>query len=164
MSDWFASLAKGAEEAMAAAKKMAEEAAKLAENEMKAAKKQIEDEENKVKKEAEQTEVKGDAHLPWETSDEKLAILSQDVMERVLALSLNEQNFADVPPKLDLFPFAFAEHVATAMRLLQLDANLSKMHARVRLSHRRGALRRGANRPLDAFPPPTPSHAAHSCR
>ena len=69
--------------------------------------------------------------LPWETDDEELAILSQDVMERVLSLSLTEQNFTEVPPKLDLIPFVFTDNVATAMRLLALDANLARMHAKV---------------------------------
>lgn len=73
----------------------------------------------------------GDAHLPWETSNDSLAILSQDVMERILSLSLTEQNFTVAPPKLLLMPFIFSQHIPTAMRLLSIDSNLTKMHAKV---------------------------------
>ena len=133
MSDWFNSLAKSAQETVDYARKMAEEAAKMAEAEINAAKAQIEKEEALVKVEVEKTEVKGEAHLPWETDDEKLAILSEDVMERVKALSLNSKNFEMEPPLLDTFPFVFSDNVATAMRLLQLDENLAKMHAKLSL-------------------------------
>lgn len=73
----------------------------------------------------------GEAHLPWETSEDSLAILSSAVMEKILSLSLTEQNFSVAPPKLEVMPFGFTEHISTAMRLLSLDANLARMHSKV---------------------------------
>lgn len=98
------------------------------------AQQQIVAERDRVRKEAEFVKAakRGDGVvLPWETDDEELAILSQDVMERILSLSLTEQNFTEVPPRLDLLPFVFDDVVATAMKLLQLDANLARMHTKV---------------------------------
>ena len=73
----------------------------------------------------------GESQLPWETSDDSLAILSQDVMEQIFSLSLTEQNFSVAPPQLEVMTFVFTEHIPTAMRLLALDANLARMHAKV---------------------------------
>lgn len=73
----------------------------------------------------------GEAHLPWETSEDSLAILSSAVMEKILSLSLTEQNFSVAPPKLEAMQFNFTEHIPTAMRLLSLDANLARMHSKV---------------------------------
>lgn len=94
---------------------------------------QMVEEQLKVREEVAKTKMQheGEAHLPWETSNDSLAILSQDVMEKILSLSLTEQNFSVAPPKLLLMPFIFSEHIPTAMRLLSIDSNLNKMHAKV---------------------------------
>jgi ribosomal protein L9 len=94
---------------------------------------QMEMEQKKVRDEAAQTkqQLEGEVQLPWETNDDSLAILTQDVMEKILSLSLTDQNFTIVPPKVELMPFLFPDHVPTAMRLLNLDANLARMHAKV---------------------------------
>ena len=72
------------------------------------------------------------ARLPWEVdaADEAKSILSQDLMERVLALSLDERTFLDAAPRV-VFEFDFEAHVPVIMRLLELDPNLAKMHSRL---------------------------------
>jgi hypothetical protein len=76
--------------------------------------------------------------LPWEAEEESLAILSQDVMERILKLSLSERNFTIDPTTI--FPpegnptqvaFDFEEFVPVAMKIMSVDANLTQMHAKV---------------------------------
>ena len=126
-----------AKEVVDKAKEVTKEAAKKVEAEIQKGQQQYKAEQERVKRESEyiKSVKKGEGVvLPWETDDEELAILSQDVMERVLSLSLTEQNFSEVPPKLDLIPFVFTDNVATAMRLLALDANLARMHAKVCMS------------------------------
>lgn len=97
------------------------------------AQEQIAGEQTKVRDEVakQKQNFEGESQLPWETSDDSLAILSQDVMEQILSLSLTEQNFNIAPPQLEVMTFVFTEHIPTAMRLLALDANLAKMHAKV---------------------------------
>jgi hypothetical protein len=97
------------------------------------AQEQIAAEETKVRDEVakQKQNFEGESQLPWETSDDSLAILSQDVMEQILSLSLTEQNFTVAPPQLEAMTFVFSEHIPTAMRLLALDANLARMHAKV---------------------------------
>ena len=71
--------------------------------------------------------------LPWETSDESLAILSQDVMEKVLNLSMAEANFAEEPKLMGKVEvdFDFQSFVPVALKLMELDRNLARMHARL---------------------------------
>ena len=97
------------------------------------AQEQIAGEQTKVRDEVakQKQNFEGESQLPWETSDDSLAILSQDVMEQILSLSLTEQNFNIAPPQLEAMTFVFTEHIPTAMRLLALDSNLAKMHAKV---------------------------------
>jgi hypothetical protein len=97
------------------------------------AQEQMTNEQQKVRNEAAQSKqlLEGDARLPWETDDDSLAILTQDVMEKILSLSLTEQNFTVSPPEIESFQFLFSDHIPTAMRLLSLDANLARMHAKV---------------------------------
>lgn len=94
---------------------------------------QMADEQTKIREEVAKDKMTrdGEASLPWETDDDSLAILTQDVMEKVLSLSLTEQNFTVSPPKVEVFSFLFSNHIPTAMRLLSLDANLARMHAKV---------------------------------
>ena len=69
--------------------------------------------------------------LPWEASREDLAIFEHDVMEKILQLSLREENFTVPPKHLEYVTFVFSDFISVAMRLLQLDANLARMHARL---------------------------------
>ncbi len=68
--------------------------------------------------------------LPWETDDEAKAILSQALMEQILALSLSEYNFSVNPP-LPKIPFYFQDFIPVAKRLLNIDSNLSRMYAKL---------------------------------
>lgn len=73
------------------------------------------------------------ARLPWEPEDETKSILSHEVMERILSLCGAEENFL-ISPKSEPFeciPFDFQEFVPVALRLLQIDANLARMHAKL---------------------------------
>ena len=69
--------------------------------------------------------------LPWETDEEERTIFEHDTMERILQLSLREENFTVPPRHLEHVPFVFSEFVPVVLRLLQLDANLARMHARL---------------------------------
>jgi hypothetical protein len=125
MSSWISSLAEKARKAV-------DNLADTLVEQANAAQEQIINEQKKVKEEvAKQAKLHDDAALPWETDDEELGILSQDVMEKVFALSLTEQNFSVPPPKLAILPFVFSDKVAVAMRLLALDTNLARMHSKV---------------------------------
>ena len=71
--------------------------------------------------------------LPWDTEDEKLSILSEEVMGKVLQLSQVDGNFIEAPsPRLEEnLSFVFQEHVPIILRLLPLDVNLKNAHARL---------------------------------
>ena len=72
--------------------------------------------------------------LPWETDNEAKEIFSQGLMESILALSLSENNFLHEIPSLyetHLGTFDFNSFVPTAMRVLELDGNLSRVHAKL---------------------------------
>jgi len=69
--------------------------------------------------------------LPWESSDESKSILVEDLMERILSLSLDQQNFVDEPSPPTDFDFNMEAHVSVIMRLLEIDPNLAKMHYRL---------------------------------
>eukprot|EP00611_Tribonema_gayanum_P021988 TRINITY_DN4337_c0_g1_i1.p1 TRINITY_DN4337_c0_g1~~TRINITY_DN4337_c0_g1_i1.p1 ORF type:complete len:322 (-),score=82.92 TRINITY_DN4337_c0_g1_i1:175-1098(-) len=68
--------------------------------------------------------------LPWETLDESRSILSDDLLAKVFALSLESATFTEAPPPDANYAFDLTPHIACAMRLMDLDANLAKMHAR----------------------------------
>ncbi|CAM9259600.1 unnamed protein product [Pylaiella littoralis] len=101
-----------------------------------------------------QTEVK---ILPWETRIEKLAILSPGLMEKILSLSLEQSNFTTPPSGPGTKPtetteealqgkggdesernraaaFELDRHIKIAVKMLSLDPNLAKIHARL-ISH-----------------------------
>eukprot|EP00752_Nemacystus_decipiens_P003800 g3496.t1 len=118
----------------------------------------ITSEEAKIQREnagLKQTEVK---ILPWETRIEKLAILSPGLMEKILSLSLEESNFTTAPPGSEAKPegstagaaaaaaggdagdeqprntaatFQVDRHINVAVKMLSLDPNLAKIHARL---------------------------------
>lgn len=69
--------------------------------------------------------------LPWETDIESRQILCKDLMEKILALSLREKNFVVPAANAPEVEFYFQEFVPVAMQLLQLDANLARVHAKL---------------------------------
>jgi len=75
----------------------------------------------------------GKSDLPWETDDESLAILSQDLMEQVMELSLCDDNFTQPieSEKVANLPFDFEACIPVIMRILELDSNLAAIHAKL---------------------------------
>lgn len=69
--------------------------------------------------------------LPWETEIESLQILSDSLMESILAISLDERNFTNKSANSDHVAFVFKDFVPIAMRLLQIDTNLARIHAKL---------------------------------
>lgn len=67
--------------------------------------------------------------LPWESASEEQSILSDELMHKVLQLSLDDRNF--IEESLVAVPFSFQSHVPVILRLLQLDSNLQQAHARL---------------------------------
>lgn len=78
----------------------------------------------------------GSLLMPWETNCEVNSILSQDLMEQILALSQHEANFTK-PPASDLLAsnpaieFDFQACIPIIMRMLEVDLNLSRLHAKL---------------------------------
>eukprot|EP01038_Epipyxis_sp_PR26KG_P005745 gene5745-7934_t len=69
--------------------------------------------------------------MPWESEDESLAILSQELMEKIFTLPLSDDNFTITSPNSNEVKFIFNDFIPIAMKLLQLDTNLANVHARV---------------------------------
>ena len=88
--------------------------------------------------------------LPWEANegDEHLEILCNDAKERILSLSVIEENFTVMPKllinneietkyneeiiKLNLkLKFNFSDFIPVALKLLTVDPNLARMHAKL---------------------------------
>jgi len=90
-------------------------------------------EQNKIKSEENRKKEKmnNNNQLPWETDDESKTICSQDLMEKILALSLSESNFTTTPEHFDPSEFILEDFVPIALRLLSLDNNLSRVHAKL---------------------------------
>lgn len=126
MADWFTQLA-------AQALKLADEFTDTLVAQANEAQDHITREQAKLAEENEQRsqQLNSSIQLPWETEDESLQILSESLMDSIFKLSLNEKNFTTVPPNADDVHFVFADFVATAMRLLQIDANLAHVHSKV---------------------------------
>lgn len=74
-----------------------------------------------------------DNMLPWETTCEVSSILSQDLMEKILALSQNESNFLEKPRNdlLNSQPFDFNAYVPVILKVLEVDYNLQRLHAKL---------------------------------
>ena len=70
--------------------------------------------------------------LPWEAADESQSILSQVLLEKILALSHDERTFAPLhEEERNQFPnFKLENYVEVITRLLALDPTLGKMHAK----------------------------------
>ncbi|CAM9641979.1 unnamed protein product, partial [Phaeothamnion confervicola] len=52
-------------------------------------------------------------------------------MEKVLGLSLEQSNFTTPPPSDAAYTFSLDQHAAVAMRVLEIDPNLSRTHAKL---------------------------------
>lgn len=126
MTDWFSTLANQA-------KQLADTVTETIVTQANAAKDEFEQEQLKIKKEVEKSRVKSsdEVLLPWETHDESLAILSQPLMEDILKLSLSDRNFTISANELKDFQLPFKEYVPVVMKLLPIDSNLSRMHAKL---------------------------------
>jgi len=126
MSEWISSFASSA---MKYADSLADSLVMQA-NEAQAT---IETEQRKLKEEedAKKRLLSGKHALPWETDNEDLTILSQDAMERILKLSLTEENFTVPPTRVSEQSFSFDEFIPIATKLLRLDTNLARIHARL---------------------------------
>lgn len=69
--------------------------------------------------------------LPWETEEEPLQILCKAVMEQVLSLSNYEKNFTVKAANSEQVHFSFQHFVPVAMKLLQVDSNLARIHSKL---------------------------------
>ena len=123
---WFTDLA-------GQAIKLADNIAENINQELNKAQQEIEAERNKIKEEkiSQSTNADTTGLLPWETDDESRSIISQELMEHILLLSLSENNFTIKPRGFDISEFKFNLFIPTAMRLLALDDNLSKVHSKL---------------------------------
>ncbi len=127
MASWFSSLA---EQAF----KLADELADTIVNQANEAQAQLQAEQKKLEEEETQKKERMfGTHLllPWETDVESRQILSQDLMERVLNLPLHEGNFLVKAPNSKDVHFCFSEFIPVAMKLLEIDSNLARIHAKL---------------------------------
>jgi hypothetical protein len=69
--------------------------------------------------------------LPWETDDESRSIFSQELMEMILSLPLSENNFTIPPAGFKESEFTFDDFVPLALKMLSLDSNLARVHAKL---------------------------------
>jgi hypothetical protein len=131
MADWFTSLAN---QAIQYADSIADSLVDQANQ----AQEQLVSEQRKLQEESAGSGTSIDKNallMPWETNDESKAILSQALMEKILNLSMVEENFTTVPPNSDDVKakeeWNFGDFVPVAMRLMEIDINLSRSHAKV---------------------------------
>jgi len=126
MTDWFSSLANQA-------KQLADSVTETIVTQANAAKDEFEQEQKKIKQEVEKSRVKSsdEVLLPWESDDESMAILSQSLMEYILKLSLSDRNFTTTSKELKDFQISFKDYVPVVMKMLNIDSNLSRMHAKL---------------------------------
>lgn len=127
MSEWLSDLGS---QALAFVDSVADSVADRVQN----AQSELEIEQAKLRaEESTKGTLSGDATLPWETEDESLGILSQDVMERIFKLSMAEGNFSEPPASMENVPveFDFQAFIPIALKILELDSNLARIHARL---------------------------------
>jgi hypothetical protein len=126
MSEWFSSFAN---QALQFADSLADSLVTQA-NE---AQQQIATEQNKLKEEEDlkNSKMNSFSSLPWETDSESLGILSQDLMEKILSLSVNEENFIIQSGNASEVYFSFKDFIPMAMNLLKIDSNLARMHSKL---------------------------------
>eukprot|EP01031_Cornospumella_fuschlensis_P024009 gene24009-29056_t len=126
MADWFTSFA-------SQALKLADDLADSLVSQANEAQQTIQNEQRKLKEAEETRRAIHSTHtlLPWDTLVESRQILSKALMEQILALSLNEKHFTTSPQNSDEVEFSMADFAPTAMRLLELDGNLKRVHAKL---------------------------------
>lgn len=126
MSAWFQTFVNEAKKVGDSIAQVIDETAKAAEGDFLA-------EQQKMKEQKEyQTKPSSSTLLPWETTDEALAILSDELMDKIMKLSLVDNNFTVTPESLaSKIEFSFKDYVPVIMKLLPLDSNLSKIHAKL---------------------------------
>jgi hypothetical protein len=126
MSEWFSSLAQHA-------MKLADDIADSLVTQANEAQSQLQNEQLKLQdEERKKKETLGGVHtLPWETNIESRQILCQALMEKVFLLSLQERNFLERSVNADEIDFNFQEFVPVVLKLLQMDTNLARMHAKL---------------------------------
>jgi hypothetical protein len=129
MSDWFSSLSALATQATQFADQLTETLVATVET----ASSDLEKEQASIRSEKAKTTSSSSTLLPWETDDESKMILSQDLMERIFALSLNEKNFTSTPANIHAVEFNFSAFVPVIMKLKDIDANLARVHAKLSL-------------------------------
>lgn len=129
MSDWFSGLSDFANNAISFADNLADNLVAQATE----AEDQLRAEQTRAQREQQERDRQNDqsTYLPWETTDETLTILSQDLMEQVLAVSLHENNFTTEACNAKAIEFSFKTYIPVIMKLLQLDANLARMHSKL---------------------------------
>lgn len=126
MADWFSSMANQA-------MKIADDFTESIVSQANDAQEQIHSEQRKLNQEESQRkqQLSTSTQLPWETDDESLQILSDELMDKILKLSLNDMNFTEESANAADVDFVFADFVATVLQLLKLDANLARAHAKI---------------------------------
>eukprot|EP01036_Dinobryon_divergens_P037282 gene37282-48741_t len=125
MASWFTSLA-------TQARQLADGLVAQAES----AERELSKEHEVIRREKEKINISNQlssSRLPWESDNETKAILSQDLMEKILALSMAEENFTVKPPSpiLESITFSFQSYIPVILRILQLDSNLARVHAKL---------------------------------
>ncbi|KAJ1429345.1 hypothetical protein B484DRAFT_396418 [Ochromonadaceae sp. CCMP2298] len=126
MADWFSNLANQA-------MKIADDFTESLVSQATEAQEQLQSEQRKMNQEESQRQqqLSTSTQLPWETQDESLQILSDELMNKILTLSLNDGNFTDESANAGDIDFVFSDFVATVLQLLKLDANLARVHAKI---------------------------------
>ena len=126
MADWFSSFA---QQAM----KLADDIADSIVSQANEAQEQLKNEQTKLETEERkrQETFRGNQLLPWETNIESRQILSDSLMEKVLALPLQERNFLEKAANADEVEFSFNDFIPIALKLLQIDLNLARVHAKL---------------------------------
>ncbi len=134
MSEWFTSLTAQAQQYAEQAKKQIDDLADNIAAQVETAQHEIDEERMKVCEEQGLTKFPrmNAQSLPWETHDEDRSILSQSLMEKILALSLCESNFTETPiDPVGSEPFDLQGFAPIIMKMLEIDSNLGSVHAKV---------------------------------
>eukprot|EP01039_Chlorochromonas_danica_P004154 gene4154-4563_t len=126
MSDWFTSLA-------SSALKVVDDIADSLVSQANEAQALLQEEQRKLQREEnnKQEIIKTHQLLPWETSIEARQILCKGLMEHILSLSLHEENFLHQAANASEVIFSLQDFAPTAMKMMELDANLARMHAKL---------------------------------
>jgi hypothetical protein len=126
MADWFSSLAQQA-------LKLADDIADSIATQATEAQEQLQTEKTKMEEEERkrQENLRGNQLLPWETNIESRQILSDPLMEKVMSLPLSDRNFLEKAANSEEVEFSFNDFIPVALKLLQIDLNLARTHAKL---------------------------------